>query len=75
MGSHLYLWAVVCVGRWLVSLLIVVGRVVVVIGGVILWWLWWLMEEMMNVTHCDISMMFELTCEQSFASTGVDCST
>ena len=38
-------------------------RVVVVIRGVVVWWLWWLMEERRNVTHCDMSVMFKLTCE------------
>ena len=38
-------------------------RVVVVVGGVVVWWLGWLMEERKNVTHCDISVMFELTRE------------
>ena len=38
-------------------------RVVVVVGGVVVWWLWWLMEERKYVTHCDISVMFELTRE------------
>ena len=52
-----------------VSLYLVVGvgcYVVVVVGGVVvwwLWWLWWLMEERKYVTHCDISVMFELTRE------------
>ena len=26
-------------------------------------WLWWLVEERKYVTHCDISVMFELTRE------------
>ena len=38
-------------------------RVVAVICGVIVWWLWWFMEERRNVTHCDMSVMFKLTCE------------
>ena len=51
---------------WLVSLYLVVGVgrcVVVVVGGIVVWWLWWLMEERKNVTHCDIRVMFKLTCE------------
>ena len=45
-------------------LVVGVGRhVVAVVGGVVVWWLWWLEEEKRNVTHCDISVMFKLTCE------------
>ena len=52
-GRSLLLYLVVGIGR----------RVVVVVGGVVVWWLWWLMEERKYVTHCDISVMFELTHE------------
>ena len=65
-AGHLHLWLVICICRWSVSLYIVVGsggRVVVVVGGLVLWLLWWLMEERKNVTHCDIRVMFKLTCE------------
>ena len=65
-AGHLHLWLVICICRWSVSLYIVVGsggRVVVVVGGLVLWLLWWLMEEWKNVTHCDIRVMFKLTCE------------
>ena len=65
-GGCLHWWAVVCICRRSVSLLIVVGRgrrVVVVVSSIVLWCLWWLMEERRDVTHCDISMMFKLTGE------------
>ena len=46
------LWVVVGVGCC----------VVVAIGGVVGLWLW-LVEERNDVTSCDISVMFKLTCE------------
>jgi len=67
-GSHLFLWVVVFV-FWLVvvtgHLWVVVGigcHVVVAIGSVVGLWLW-LVEERSDVTSCDISVMFKLTCE------------
>ena len=49
-----------------VSLYLILGVgccVVVGVGAGVVWWLWWLLEERKNVTHCDISVMFKLTCE------------
>ena len=66
MGSRLGSWGAIGVRGRLGLLYLIVGighRVVAVIGGVVVWWLWWLMEERRNVTCCDISVMFKLTCE------------
>ena len=65
-ASHLHSWPVVCIHRWSVLLYVVVGGgrcVVVVVGGIVWWSLWWLMAERKKVTHCDIRVMFKLTCE------------
>ena len=65
-GSRLGSWVAIGIHGRLGSLYLVVGigcHMVAVVGSVVVWWLWWYMEERRNVTHCDISMIFKLTCE------------